>query len=139
MSDNCVDLPLQFNGARFRSTSLYNSIAMQVGIIVSTPLGSVQCDPEFGTAQLAPDKPLTEMGAIKDDLARTVREAIEKNELRLVKVNVKVQGGPKPDKSGLSPLRVEVTGVIGSTGDPFKLAKTLSEDYYRSPFPGRVG
>jgi predicted component of type VI protein secretion system len=139
MTDLYLDLPLQFDGVRFKNASLFNSIAVQVGIIVSTPRGSVRCDPEFGTSQLSPDKSLVELGAIKDDLARTIKDAIEKNEPRLDKVNVKVQGGPRPDKSGLAPLKLEITGLIAATGAPFRLEKTLSEDYYRSPFPGRVG
>ncbi len=89
--------------------------------------------------QLAPDKSLVELGSIKDDLARTVKDALEQGEPRLDKINVKVQGGIKPDKSGITPLKIEITGEIASTGKPFRLEKILSEDYYRSPFPGRLG
>jgi predicted component of type VI protein secretion system len=124
---------------RFKSTTLIDSLLKQVMVLVSTPRGSVPCDPEYGTVQLAPDKSLVELGSIKDDLARTVKDALEQGEPRLDKVNVKVHGGIKPDKSGVSPLKIEITGEIASTGKPFRLEKTLSEDYYRSPFPGRLG
>jgi hypothetical protein len=139
MNDNYLDLPLQFDGVRFKSTSLGDSITKQVAAIISTPKDSVPCDPDFGSVQLAPDKSMLEIGSIKDDLARNIREAIERGEPRLNKVNVKVQGGPKPDKSGIAPLKIEITGEIASTGKEFRLEKTLSEDYYRSPFPGRLG
>jgi uncharacterized protein len=139
MTDNYLELPLQFDGLHFKSTLTINSVVMQVAALISTPKGSVPCDPDFGTVQLAPDKSLVELGSIKDDLARNIREALERGEPRLSKINVKVQGGPKPDKSGISPLKLEITGEISSTGKTFTLEKTLSEDYYRSPFPGRLG
>jgi predicted component of type VI protein secretion system len=134
-----LELPLQFDGIRFKPSALYNSIAMNVATIISTPKGSAPCELEFGATQLSPDKPLAELGGIKDDLARTVKDAIEKNEPRLDKVNVKVQGGLKADKSGLAPLKVEIMAEITATGRAFKLEKVLTEDYYRAPFPGRVG
>jgi len=139
MSDNYFELPLQFDGLRFKGTSLFNSLVMQVSALISTPKGSVPCDSDFGSVQLSPDKSLVELGSIKDDLARNIKEAVEQGEPRLTKVNVKVHGGPRPDKSGVAPLRIEITGEIASTGREFRLEKTLSEDYYRSPFPGRLG
>ncbi len=139
MADIYLELPLQFDGTKFKSTSLFDSIVKNVAAIISTPMGSVTCDPGFGTRQLSPDKPLTELGSIKEDLARTIMEAMERNEPRLEKVNVKVHGGPKPDKSGLAPLKIEITGEIAATGKSFRLEKKLSEDYYRTPFPGRLG
>jgi predicted component of type VI protein secretion system len=139
MNSNYLELPLQFDGMRFKNAGVYDSVVMQVTSIVSTPRGSVACDLHFGTIQLAPDKSLVELGSIKDDLARNIKEAIERDEPRLIKLNVKVHGGPKPDKSGIAPLKIEITGEIATTGKAFKLEKTLSEDYYRSPFPGRLG
>jgi hypothetical protein len=139
MSEIYLDLPLQFDGTRFKTISLVESVTMLVTTVVSTPRGSVDCDPFFGTRQLAPDKSLVELGSIKEELARTIKEAIERNEPRLDKINVKVTGGPKPDKTGVSPLKIELTATIVATGKSFELDKTLSEDYYRSPFPGRVG
>jgi hypothetical protein len=138
MSDY-LELPLQFDGARFKGTTLYDSIVKVVTAIVSTPKGSVGSDQAFGTVQLAPDKSLVELGSIKDDLARNIKDAIELGEPRLVKLNVRIHGGPKPDKTGVSPLKIEITGEIAQSGKPFKLEKILSEDYYRSPFPGRLG
>jgi hypothetical protein len=139
MSELFLELPLQFDGMRFKTISLADSITSLVTTIVSTPRGSVDCDSFFGTLQLAPDKSLVELGSIKEELARTIKEAIERNEPRLDKINVKVSGGPKPDKSGVAPLRIELTAVIVASGKSFELDKTLSEDYYRTPFPGRVG
>jgi hypothetical protein len=52
---------------------------------------------------------------------------------------VKVSGGPKPDKSGVAPLKIQLTAIIAANGKSFELEKALSEDYYRTPFPGRVG
>lgn len=139
MSESFLELPLQFDGVRFKSTSLMDSLMSAVNTLVSTPRGSVPCDPEFGAAQLSPDKSLVELASIKDELARTIKDTLEKNEPRLDKISVKVQGGLKPDKSGVAPLRIEISGEIASTGQQFKLEKLLSEDYYRAPFPGRVG
>lgn len=139
MSELYLELPLQFDGTRFKTLPLVESITSLVTIIVSTPRGSADCDRFFGTMQLAPDKSLIELASIKEELARTIKEAIERNEPRLDKVNVKVSGGPKPDKSGVAPLKIELTAVIADSGKSFKLEKALSEDYYRTPFPGRVG
>jgi predicted component of type VI protein secretion system len=139
MSESYLELPLQFDGVKFKSTNLYDSIVKNVAAIVSTPKGSVTCDPGFGTLQLAPDKPLTELGSIKEELAKTILDAIEQNEPRLAKISVKVHGGPKSDKTGLAPLRLEITADIVATGKAFKVEKKLSEDYYRTPFPGRLG
>lgn len=139
MSESYLELPLQFDGARFKTISLAESITRLVTTVVSTPRGSVDCDRFFGTLQLAPDKSLIELASIKEELARTIKEAIERNEPRLDKVNVKVSGGPKPDKSGVAPLKIELTAVIAASGKSFELEKALSEDYYRTPFPGRVG
>lgn len=139
MSETYFELPLQFDGIRFKTISLEESITRLVTTIVSTPRGSVKCDRHFGTRQLAPDKSLIELASIKEELARTIKESIERNEPRLDKVNVKVSGGPKPDKSGVAPLKIELSAVIADSGKSFKLEKALSEDYYRTPFPGRVG
>lgn len=139
MSDLYLKLPLQFDGARFKTTSISDSIASVVSMIISTPKGSVSCDEEFGTAQLARDEALVELGAIKEDLSRTIKLAVEKNEPRLDQIVVKVHGGLKTDKSGIIPLKIEISAKIASTGKKFKLEKALSEDYYRTPFPGRMG
>lgn len=139
MSESYLELPIQFDGAHFKTISLVESVTSLVTTIVSTPRGSVDCDRFFGTQQLAPDQSLIELASIKEELAKTIKEAIERNEPRLDKINVKVSGGPKPDKSGVAPLKIELTAVIAASGKNFELEKTLSEDYYRTPFPGRVG
>jgi phage baseplate assembly protein W len=139
MDDTYLDLPLRFDGSKFKSISLSNSIVKIVSIIISTPRGSVLSDPEFGTSQLSPDEALVEMETIKEDLAKTIKNALERNEPRLEKVIVKVQGGMKPDKTGILPLKIIISANETATGKSFKLEKTLTEDYYRTPFPGRMG
>ena len=139
MDNSYLDLPLQFDGSKFRKTSLNDSITKVVSIVISTPKDSVGCDTEFGTIQLAPDEALVEMETIKEDLAKTIRSALEQNEPRLGKIQVKIQGGMKPDKSGILPLKIIINATVLSTGKTFKLEKTLTEDYYRTPFPGRMG
>jgi phage baseplate assembly protein W len=137
--DYYLDLPLQFDGARFKTTSLSDSIAKVVAVIISTPRGSVVCDKRFGTDQLGPDESLVEMDTIKEDLAKTIKSAVEQNEPRLSNVSVKIQGGLKADKSGIIPLKIVISATEKMTGRTFKLEKTLTEDYYRTPFPGRMG
>jgi predicted component of type VI protein secretion system len=139
MEDNYLDLPLRFDGSKFKNISLSNSITRVVSIIISTPKGSVSSDPEFGTDQLSPGEALAEMETIKEDLAKTIKYAIERNEPRLEKVTVKVQGGMKPDKTGILPLKIIINAGEIATGKSFNLEKTLTEDYYRTPFPGRMG
>jgi phage baseplate assembly protein W len=139
MENTYLDLPLRFNGSKFKNTSLSGSIAQIVSIIISTPKGSVSSDQEFGTDQLGPDEALVEMETIKEDLAKTIKSALERNEPRLEKVSVKVQGGMKPDKTGILPLKILISASEMATGKNFKLEKTLTEDYYRTPFPGRMG
>jgi phage baseplate assembly protein W len=139
MEDNYLDLPLQFDGAKFNSVSLSDSITKVVSVIISTPKGSSLSDPEFGTDQLGPDEALVEMETIKEDLAKTIKSALERNEPRLEKVTVKVQGGIKPDKTGILPLKIMISASETATGKSFKLEKILTEDYYRTPFPGRMG
>lgn len=139
MDDTYLDLPLRFDGSKFKNISLSNSIAKVVSVIISTPRGSASSDPEFGTDQLSPDEALVEMETIKEDLAKTIRSALERNEPRLEKVSVKVQGGMKPDKTGIVPLKIIISASETATGKSFKLEKTLTEDYYRTPFPGRMG
>jgi len=134
-----LDLPLQFDGARFKTTSLSDSIAKVVAVIISTPRGSVVCDQKFGTDQLGPDESLVEIDTIKEDLAKTIKSALEQNEPRLGNVSVKIQGGLKADKSGIIPLKIVISAAEKMTGRSFKLEKTLTEDYYRTPFPGRMG
>lgn len=134
-----MDLPLQFDGARFKTTSLSDSIAKVVAVIISTPRGSVVCDQKFGTDQLGPDESLVEIDTIKEDLAKTIKSALEQNEPRLGNVSVKIQGGLKADKSGIIPLKIVISAAEKMTGRSFKLEKTLTEDYYRTPFPGRMG
>jgi len=137
--DYYLDLPLQFDGARFKTILLSDSVAKLVSIIISTPKGSVVCDPEFGTVQLGPDESLVEMDTIKEDLAKTIKSALEQNESRLSGISVKIQGGLKADKSGILPLKIVINAAEKVTGKNFKLEKTLTEDYYRTPFPGRMG
>jgi phage baseplate assembly protein W len=139
MENTYLDLPLRFDGSKFKSTSLSDSISKVVSVIISTPKGSVLCDREFGTEQLDPDEALVEMETIKDDLSRTIKSALERNEPRLEKISVKIQGGMKPDKTGILPLKIIISATEISTGKIFKLEKTLTEDYYRTPFPGRMG
>lgn len=139
MDENYLDLPLQFNGSKFKSTSLADSILKVVSIVISTPKGSARCDEEFGTAQLGPDETLVEMDTIKEDLARTIKDALQQNEPRLGNIAVKIQGGVKSDKSGILPLRIIISAKELLTGKSFKLEKILTEDYYRTPFPGRMG
>lgn len=139
MDKTYLDLPLRFDGSKFKTTSLSASIAKIVSIVISTPRGSALSDPEFGTDQLGPDESLVEMETIKEDLARTIKSALEKSEPRLEKVTVKVQGGMKPDKTGILPLKIIIGASEIGTGKSFKLEKTLTEDYYRTPFPGRMG
>ena len=139
MENTYLDLPLRFDGSKFKSTSLSDSITKVVSIIISTPKGSVVCDKEFGTHQLAPDEALVEMETIKEDLAKTIKSALEQNESRLGKISVKIQGGMKPDKTGILPLKIIINATETPTGKAFKLEKTLTEDYYRTPFPGRMG
>lgn len=139
MEDIYLDLPLQFDGSRFKRTSLSNSIDRVVSIAISTPRGSAMSDPEFGTDQLGPDEALVEMETIKEDLAKAIKSALEKSEPRLENVAVKVQGGMKPDKTGILPLKIIITASEIATGNNFKLEKALTEDYYRTPFPGRMG
>jgi phage baseplate assembly protein W len=139
MENTYLDLPLRFNGSKFKNTSLSGSIAKIVSIIISTPKGSVSSDGGFGTDQLGPDEALVEMETIKEDLAKTIKSALERNEPRLEKVSVKVQGGMKPDKTGILPLKIIISANEIATGKNFKLEKTLTEDYYRTPFPGRMG
>ena len=134
-----IELPLKFDGSRFDTTSLKESVIKIVSIIISTPSDSVSCDKEFGTAQLDPSKVLVEVGAIKDELSRTIRAALEKNEPRLENISVKVHGGVKSNTAGTTPLKIEIEAVIAATGNKFKLEKILKEDYYRTPFPGRMG
>ena len=137
--DYYLDIPLQFDGARFKTTSLSDSIAKVVSIIISTPKGSVVCDRKFGTDQLGPDESLVEMDTIKEDLAKTLKSALEQSEPRLNNVSVKIQGGLKADKTGIIPLKIIISAAEKMTGRTFKLEKTLTEDYYRTPFPGRMG
>jgi phage baseplate assembly protein W len=137
--DYFLDLPLRFDGAKFKTTSLSDSVAKVVAVIISTPRGSVACDPRFGTDQLGPDESLVEMDTIKEDLAKTIKSALEQNEPRLGNVSVKIQGGLKADKSGIVPLKIVINAAEKLTGRTFKLEKTLTEDYYRTPFPGRMG
>ena len=139
MEDTYLDLPLRFDGSRFKITSLSDSIAKVVSIAISTPKGSALSDPEFGTDQLGPDEALVEMETIKEDLAKTIKSALDKSEPRLGSVAVKVQGGMKPDKTGILPLKIIISASEIATGKNFKLEKTLTEDYYRTPFPGRMG
>lgn len=139
MDDTYLDLPLKFNGSKFKSISLSDSIAKVVSVIISTPRGSASGDPEFGTDQLSPDEALVEMETIKEDLAKTIKSALERSEPRLEKVTVKVQGGMKPDKTGIVPLKIIIGASERATGKSFKMEKTLTEDYYRTPFPGRMG
>jgi len=139
MDNTYLDLPLRFDGTKFKNTSLSDSIAKVVSIIISTPKGSVLCDKDFGTDQLDPDEALVEMETIKEDLAKTIKSALERSEPRLGKISVKIQGGMKPDKTGILPLKIIIGATEISTGKVFKLEKTLTEDYYRTPFPGRMG
>jgi phage baseplate assembly protein W len=139
MDKPCLGLPLQFDGSKFGKISSADSIVKAVSIIISTPVGSVGCDSAYGTEQLGPDAALVEMDSIKEDLARTIKTAIEKNEPRLENISVKIQGGMKADKSGILPLKIIIGATEISTGRNFKLEKVLTEDYYRTPFPGRMG
>jgi hypothetical protein len=139
MENSYLDLPLRFDGSKFKDTSLSRSISKIVSIVISTPKGSVLCDEEFGTDQLGPDEALVEMDTIKEDLSRTIKSALVRNEPRLEKVSVKVQGGMKADKTGVLPLKIIISASEAGTGKNFKLEKTLTEDYYRTPFPGRMG
>ncbi|UCE67673.1 MAG: GPW/gp25 family protein [Candidatus Zixiibacteriota bacterium] len=139
MDNTYLDLPLRFDGSKFKNTSLSDSITKLVSIIISTPKGSVFCDREFGTDQLDPDEALVEMETLKEDLAKTIKSALERSEPRLGKISVKIQGGMKPDKTGILPLKIIIGATEISTGKAFKLEKTLTEDYYRTPFPGRMG
>ncbi len=139
MDNTYLDLPLRFDGSKFKNTSVSDSITKVVSIIISTPKGSVLCDKEFGTNQLDPDEALVEMETLKEDLAKTIKSALERSEPRLGKISVKIQGGMKPDKTGILPLKIIITATEISTGKVFKLEKTLTEDYYRTPFPGRMG
>lgn len=139
MNNFYLDLPLQFDGTRFKNTSLSDSVAKVVSIIISTPKGSVACDREFGTSQLAPEEALVEMETIKEDLAKTIKSAMERNEPRLTDITVKIQGGMKSDKTGVLPLKIIISATEILTDKTFRLEKTLTEDYYRTPFPGRMG
>jgi predicted component of type VI protein secretion system len=139
MNETYLDLPLQFDGKTFGKTTSADSIIKNVSVIISTPKNSVACNPEFGTEQLGPNAALVEMDSIKEDLARTIKTAIEKNEPRLDNVSVKIQGGMKADKSGILPLKIIIGATEVSTGKNLKLEKVLTEDYYRTPFPGRMG
>jgi predicted component of type VI protein secretion system len=139
MEGSYLTLPLQFDGAKFKTNSLQQSVATLVSTVISTPQGSVICDGKFGTAQLSPEKAQVEIGTIKEDLAKNIKAAIEQNESRLSKIAVKIHGGMKNEKAGLTPLKIEVVAELGDTGKKFRLEKTLTEDYYRAPFPGRVG
>jgi len=139
MPDKYLNLPLQFDGAKFSYVSLSDSIAKIVSVIISTPKGSAQSDPDFGTDQLDPDEALVEIETRKEDLAKTLKSALERNEPRLEKVAVKIQGGIKPDKTGILPLKIMISASEAATGKTFKLEKILTEDYYRTPFPGRMG
>jgi len=139
MDNFYLDLPLQFDGTKFKNISLRDSVVKVVSIIISTPKGSVVCDQNFGTDQLSPDKALVEMETIKEDLAKTIKSALERNESRLDGISVKIQGGLKPDKTGILPLKIIINANEILTGKIFKLEKTLTEDYYRTPFPGRMG
>jgi predicted component of type VI protein secretion system len=139
MDKQFLNLPLQFDGNKFAKTTSADSIVKNVSIIISTPRDSVTCNPEFGTEQLSPDAALIEMDSIKEDLSRTIKTAIEKNEPRLENISVKIQGGMKADKTGILPLKIIIGATEISTGKNFKLEKVLTEDYYRTPFPGRMG
>jgi len=139
MENSYLDLPLRYDGSKFKTTSLSGSISKLVSIVISTPKGSAGSDPGFGTDQLDPDEALVEMETIKEDLARTIKSALERNEPRLEKLSVKVQGGIKPDKTGILPLKIIISASETATGKNFKMEKTLTEDYYRTPFPGRMG
>jgi predicted component of type VI protein secretion system len=139
MENDYLHVPLQFDGSRFSRISLSESIARVVSVVISTPKGSVSGDSEFGTDQLSPDEALVEMETIKEDLAKTIKSALERNEPRLEKVTVKVQGGIKPDKTGILPLKIIISAGEVATGKNFKMEKILTEDYYRTPFPGRMG
>ena len=139
MEESYLDLPLQFDGAKFKTISLRNSVVKTVSMIISTPKGSVVCDKEFGTDQLSPNEALVEMETIKEDLAKTIKTALERNESRLDGITVKIQGGLKPDKTGIQPLKIIINANEISTGKKFKLERVLTEDYYRTPFPGRMG
>jgi phage baseplate assembly protein W len=139
MENTYLDLPLRFDGSKFKSTSLSDSIVKVVSIIISTPKGSVSCDRNFGTEQLDPDEALVEMETIKEDLSKTIKTALERSEPRISKISVKIQGGMKPDKTGVLPLKIIIGATETASGKAFKLEKTLTEDYYRTPFPGRMG
>ena len=139
MDNDFLKLPLQFDGLRFKSTSLKESVIRIVSIIISTPEGSVYSDKDFGTTQLDPDKVMVELGKIKDDLSKSIKIALEKNEPRLENISVKIQGGQKSEARGTMPLKVRINAVIAATGQEFSLEKALKEDYYRTPFPGRLG
>ncbi|MCD6162282.1 MAG: GPW/gp25 family protein [candidate division Zixibacteria bacterium] len=139
MEDIYLKLPLQFNGDRFKTASIQDSVVKIVSIVISTPKGSSVCDKNFGTAQMDPSKVLVEVGAIKEDLSKTIRAALEQSEPRLDNISVKVHGGVKSAASGTKPLKIEINATLAATGKKFKLEKTLKEDYYRAPFPGRMG
>ena len=79
------------------------------------------------------------METIKEDLAKTIKSAMERNEPRLTDITVKIQGGMKSDKTGVLPLKIIISATEILTDKSFRLEKTLTEDYYRTPFPGRMG
>jgi phage baseplate assembly protein W len=103
-----LSLPLVLREGYFGRATLSESIAYSIGLILSTRIGSISFEPEYGCA-IWESEFADLLTSSKADIRGSLRNAIDKYEKRIYNTSVSFANVESPDSHRLG-LAVKVTG-----------------------------
>ncbi len=116
--------------------SLENSIAQNIHLILTTSFGEFKQDDSFGCSIWEYDfENTTRNNHWKDQIAKSIKESVEKHEKRLTNVHVKAEVGQEEirNKDGSrvnKKIEIKLTGNLNLTNQHFE----FFEKIFVSPF-----
>jgi len=119
-----LSLPLRLRKGYFDKIDMYESLKHSIGLILSTRVGSIPFNRDFGCAIW--EKEYSDLNtASKADVRASLRNAIDKSEKRLFNLSVSFS---TVEESGIHPLGLAVTvsGTYKENGEEKEFRETFT-------------
>jgi hypothetical protein len=136
MSSNYLNIPISFKEIKQHDTvdriDLKRSIHNMIHLITTTEYDEVRYDPEFGCDIWQHDfENIYNPHSFREDLKRSIKNSIEKNEKRLTNVRVDLQieqaeiATKVNNKRIKTRIRLIVKGIVDETNETFEHQETF--------------
>jgi phage baseplate assembly protein W len=119
-----LSLPLALKNGYLKKADIRESISFSIGLILSTRLGSIPFDPDYGCDVW--EKEFSDLYTVnKSDIRASIRNAINKYEKRLHHVSVTLESIGESSQHALG-LAVKVTAMYNDQGEEKRFQETFA-------------